>query len=64
MVTELAQISEKKYLRIGRECIRRAVGPRYVDWAKDTLDWHYDDMSSIVFEICLFGKHRKHLPKR
>jgi len=64
MVTELSQISESQYLRIERACIARAVGGRYASWAKQVLDWHYDDMSSIVFEICLLGKHRRHIKAR
>lgn len=64
MVTELSKISEPQYLRIERACIARAVGGRYASWAKKVLDWHYDDMSTAVFEICLLGKHRKYIKPR
>jgi len=64
MVTELSKLSEAQYLRIEKACIARAVGGRYASWAKQVLDWHYDDMSSIVFEICLLGKHRRHIKLR
>lgn len=64
MVTELSKLSAAQYLRIEKACIARAVGSHYASRAKQVLDWHYDDMSSIVFEICLLGKHRRHIKLR
>jgi hypothetical protein len=63
-VRELSKFSNPQYLRIERACITRAVGSTYASWAKQVIDWHYDDMSTIVFEICLLGKHRRYIKPR
>lgn len=64
LVSELAKISPSKYRQVEKACIDRAVEVQDATCAKQVLDWHYGDMSTVVFEICLLGKHRKHLKAR
>ncbi len=64
LVSELAKISRLKYRQVEKACIHKAVGIQDATCAKQVLDWHYGDMRTIVFEICLLGKHRKHLKPR
>jgi len=67
LVTERAKISRSKYQQVENACIAKALGPRdarRANWAKQVLDWDYDDMSTVVFEICLLGKHRRHIKPR
>lgn len=67
LVTELDRTSEAKYQRVEKACIAKALGPqdaRYVNLAKQVLDWHCDDLCTSVFEVCILGTHHKHIKPR
>ena len=51
MLSELDDTPSKEYKSI------RAAYVRHSEVPKAVVDWHFDDLAPILFEVCLLGKH-------
>lgn len=50
MMAEIPQI-RKQYGKLTTECIR------YSKIDPNVIDWHFADLTPLIFELCLIGKH-------
>jgi hypothetical protein len=52
---EMDSITVEEYRKAEKACLDR-IDPQARGTVSEIIKYHYDDVSTIVFEICLMGK--------
>jgi len=55
-LSDLAQVGRAAYFRAEMSCLNR-IDSGATQHVRHVIRYHYDDVSSTVFEICLMGKY-------